>query len=319
MMGESAQAKSAKPQFFDLDGPPRLSVRRVARKGGLPVLYVHGATFPSALAIGYRFADSGSWEDALHDAGFDAWAFDFEGFGQSARPEAFARPADQSPIPLRAMDAAQQIARVAAFVREQTGAPQIAMIAHSWGTVPAMRYAIEHAALVARVVLFAPILRRQPSGAPAGNNLPAPGPIPAWRLLTVEEQRQRFVHDTPKDHPDVLAEPTLDRWGRIWLATDPEAASRRPPAVKVPTGPQADILALWGGADLYDPAKLKTPLLVARGEWDSLCTAVDVAALQARGVALSEAVIPESGHLAHLERNRAMLWGVVNGFLGGKQ
>ncbi len=316
MMSVTALAVTVhQPQFFDLAGSPRLSVRRMERKGGIPVLYVHGATFSSALSMGYRFADGRSWEDQLHADGFDAWSFDFEGFGRSARPVAFAKPADQSPLPLRAMDATQQIARVAAFICEKSGAPQIAIIAHSWGTIPAMRYAIDHAAFVSRIALFGPILRRQPSANPAGNNLPAPGAMPAWRLLTVEEQRLRFVHDTPKGYADVLAEPMLDHWGPTWLATDPAAVGRTPPAVKVPTGPQSDVFTMFGGADLYDPKNLKTPLLVARGEWDNLCTAGDVAALQARGVALSEAVIPESGHLAHIERNRAKLWTAINSFL----
>src|ERR1700759_1127213 len=48
------------------------------------VLYVHGATFPSALSIAHRF-DGRSWRDALCDAGFDVWAFDFQGFGHSDR------------------------------------------------------------------------------------------------------------------------------------------------------------------------------------------------------------------------------------------
>lgn len=318
MLGEGTQAKAKGPTFFDLFGSPRLGLRRLARKVGVPVLYIHGATFPSATSVGYRFADGSSWEDSLNAAGFDAWSFDFEGFGRSARPEAFDKPADQSPIPLRSVGAAQQIARVASFILERTKAKRIALIAHSWGTVPAMRYAIDHPELVSHLALFAPILRRQPSPKPAGNILPPPRVIPAWRLLTVEEQRLRFIADTPKGHADVLAEPKLDRWGPAWLATDPEAATRTPPAVKVPTGPQADILALWGGADLYHPTKLTAPLLVARGEWDSLCTGADVASLKARGMQLTEAVIPESGHLAHMETNRAVLWEVVNDFLGSK-
>ena len=49
-----------------------------------PVLYVHGATFPSALSIAHRF-DGFSWRDALCDAGFDVWGFDFHGFGYTDR------------------------------------------------------------------------------------------------------------------------------------------------------------------------------------------------------------------------------------------
>ena len=48
------------------------------------VLYVHGATFPSALSVAYRF-DVKSWRDALNQAGFDVWGLDFYGFGHSDR------------------------------------------------------------------------------------------------------------------------------------------------------------------------------------------------------------------------------------------
>ena len=36
------------------------------------VLYIHGATFPVALSIGFRF-DGHSWMDDLAEAGFDVW------------------------------------------------------------------------------------------------------------------------------------------------------------------------------------------------------------------------------------------------------
>jgi hypothetical protein len=57
------------------------------------VLYVHGATFPSALSIAHRF-DGRSWRDALCDAGFEVWGFDFHGFGSSDRYPEMDAPAD---------------------------------------------------------------------------------------------------------------------------------------------------------------------------------------------------------------------------------
>ncbi len=321
MMTTELAANQNDVSFFDLPGTPRLNMRRRGRKGGKPVLYIHGATFPSAVSVGYRFADGLSWEDQLHKDGFDVWALDFEGFGGSARPAAFDAPAEASPIPLRSQDAAQQIARALQFVRKATGRDRISMIAHSWGGVPAARYATDHASMLNRLVLFAPVLNRPKPAVPQamGNNLPDPAKVPAWRLLTVAEQHARFVHDTPKDHASVLAEPTLNRWGPSWLATDSRAASHTPPAVQVPTGPQADIMALWSGGDLYNPAAIATPTLLVRGAWDSVSSAADVERLKSRmkpGLLTTEA-IPDSGHLAHLETNRALLWKATSDFLKG--
>lgn len=321
MMTTRAQAKQNGVTFAKLPGTPALQMRRRGHKGGKAVLYIHGATFPSALSVGYKFADGKAWEDSLHQAGFDVWALDFEGFGGSPLPAAFNGAANASSIPLRSADAVQQIARSVQFVREQTGRDRVSIIAHSWGGVPAACYAGDHANTLDELVLFAPALRR-PAPAmsgPMGNNLPSPTDIPGWRLLTVAEQLARFVHDTPKGHANVLAEPTLDRWGPAWLATDANSLTHSPPAVQVPTGPQADILALWSGSDLYDPAAITAPTLIVRGEWDSVCSAVDVDRLQSRMKAktIKSQVIPTSGHLAHLETNRALLWAKVNDFLTG--
>src|SRR5665213_367549 len=97
----------------------RLSVRHLPAQrpdgGRRPVLYVHGATFPAALSIGHRF-DGRSWEDDLAGSGFDAWAFDFHGFGSSDPFPEMAQPAEAHP-PLGATpDGADQIERVVRFI-----------------------------------------------------------------------------------------------------------------------------------------------------------------------------------------------------------
>jgi pimeloyl-ACP methyl ester carboxylesterase len=85
----------SKLETFTLDfGTARLHIRRRGQKGAPPVLYIHGATIASALCFSYRFDDKISWggiswEDYLCAAGFEAWSFDFEGFGCSSRPDGF--------------------------------------------------------------------------------------------------------------------------------------------------------------------------------------------------------------------------------------
>src|ERR1700760_5084564 len=71
------------------------------------VLYIHGATFPSALSIAHRF-DGKSWRDALNNAGFDVWGLDFYGFGQSDRyPEMDQAATEHQPLCI-AEDATKQ-------------------------------------------------------------------------------------------------------------------------------------------------------------------------------------------------------------------
>ena len=136
------------------------------------VLYVHGATFPSALSIAHRF-DGRSWRDALNDAGFDVWGLDFYGFGHSDRyPEMAQAPADNAPL-LVAEDAAKQVETAARFILAHQDLHKLSLISHSWGSMPACRFAGAHPALVDRIVLFGPIARRAPRRYEAAPKFPA--------------------------------------------------------------------------------------------------------------------------------------------------
>src|ERR1700742_264246 len=117
------------------DHRPSLFIRRQPAAGA-PVLYVHGATFPSALSVGFDFGN-GSWLDDWNARGFDAWAFDFAGFGESGRYAAMSEPADRHPPLGRAPGAAAQVADVLALMRRETVQAQASLVAHSWGSAPA--------------------------------------------------------------------------------------------------------------------------------------------------------------------------------------
>src|SRR5262245_15898868 len=109
---------------------PALLLRHLPGAGP-SVVYVHGATFPSALSVAYRF-DGRSWMDDLAARGHDVWAFDFAGYGGSARPPGFAADATaQEPIG-RVGPALAQLARVVAHVRGATQRPRVCLLAHSW-------------------------------------------------------------------------------------------------------------------------------------------------------------------------------------------
>jgi len=115
----------------------------------------------------------------------------------------------------------------------------------------------------------------------------------------------------------VLLDRHIDAWARAYLATDPASASRTPPAVQVPAGPMADIGALWSGESLVDASRVRTPTLLVRGAWDSVCDDRDAARLmQAMSrAAVRDHVIARGTHLMHLESSRIDLHRVVNDFL----
>ena len=152
-------------------------------RGRRAVVYVHGATFPTALSVAHRF-DGRSWRDALCEAGFDVWGLDFLGFGNSDRYPQMAEPAGgHEPLGL-AKEAALQLAAAVRFIpRRHQGLQSLCVVSHSSGrSMPVGLFAGEHPTLLDRIVLFAPIARREPTrylALPTG---------PAWRIVTAEDQ-----------------------------------------------------------------------------------------------------------------------------------
>lgn len=274
------------------------------------VLYVHGATFPSALSIAHRF-DGVSWRDCLCAAGYDVWAFDFLGFGGSDRYPEMAEPAGAHPPLGRAQEAARQIALACAFILRHHGTARLSLIAHSWGSMPTCLFAAGNAALVERIVLFGPIAQRE------GTQGVAPG---AWDIVTNEQQWARFVADTPAGEGPVLLRRHFDEWARRYLASDPEAAARNPHAVAFPSGPRADIMAAWSGTLAYDPATVTAPVAIIRGAWDSLTTDADARWLFERFASpiRRDVKIARAGHLMHLEEQRHALHRETETFLRGE-
>jgi len=275
---------------------------------GAPVLYVNGATFPSRLSVGYPL-DGRSWADDLQAAGFDVWAFDFAGFGGSGRYNEMSAPAEANPSLGRAPVAATQIAAVVEWVRRERNGARVHLVAHSWGTIAAGRFASERPDDVARLVFFGPIARRDIRKPPVR--------IGAWREVTVADQHKRFIEDVPAGHPALLLEPELASWGPAYLASDTGAGERTPPAVRIPSGPQADIMAAHAGELGYDPGRVRAPTLIVRGAWDNLCGDADAAWLLSKlgAVEKTDVVVPAATHLMHLERGREGLFKATTDWL----
>ena len=276
---------------------------------GRPVLYVHGATFPSSLSVFFRF-DGTSWADALNAAAFTVFGLDFAGYGGSERyPSMHSVAAGEGTPEGRSSVAVRQIARAMSFITETTGASRIRIVAHSWGTIVAGRFAASHPGSVDRLVLFGGVAER------IGCRQPVVRP---WELVTIDQQYARFVKDVPPACDQVLLEHEFGRWAETYLSSDPESRRRTPPAVAIPSGPAFDIAASWSGCFPYDPSGITAPVLLVRGEWDGSSTAEDAAWLRGRLSSASfvdDAVVPRGTHLMHLETGRTVLYAITNAFL----
>jgi pimeloyl-ACP methyl ester carboxylesterase len=293
-------------------GEPRLFLRHraaSARGGGdgRMVLFVHGATFPSAVAAGWRPGGGPSWMDDLAARGFDVWALDFAGYGRSGRYPPMAGPANAHAPLGRTRDAARQIERAVASIRPQG---RVSIVAHSWGTLPAALFAQEHATRVDRLVLFGPI-------APDGTAPPAGAPSRAWHDVTLADQWDGFGHGVPDGETRPLDRADFDVWGAAYLATDPESTARTPHAVRVPFGPIADAREAAAGRLPYDPARIAAPTLLVRGAWDAVTTAAHLRWLEQRftSAPVRATTLPRGTHRMHVEESRQALFDAVASFL----
>lgn len=275
------------------------------------VLYVHGGTFPSALSIAHRF-DGRSWRDELAAAGFDVWGLDFHGFGASDPFPEMAAPADNNAVLGRADVASRQVEHAVRFIRDRHGVPRVSIIAHSWGTIAAGRFAGRCPDLVDRLVFFGPITWRARKAAPMA--------FPAWRLVSLADQWKRFNEDVPAGESPALSRRHFEEWGAVYLATDPESGSRAPASVKTPSGPWQDIADAWAGDLAYDPGLIRAPVAIIRGEWDGASMDDDARWLfgALKGAPIRRDVkIARATHLLHLEENRYALYREAETFLSG--
>ena len=280
------------------------------RGGDRIVLYVHGGTFPSGLSIAHRF-DGRSWRDELCAAGFHVWALDFHGFGRLSDPyPEMERPAQEAPPLGRAADTSRQLERAVRFIRERHGDGRISIIAHSWGTIVTGLLAGQRPELIDRLVFFGPISRREPAGERTR--------LPGWRLISLEDQWNRFTETVPPGEPRVLLRRHFEEWGECYLDVDPESRTRSPAAVKVPSGAFQDIYDAWSGELAYDPKLVRAPVAIIRGEWDAMCTDPDARWLfdALSGSPMRRDVkIGRATHLMHLEEGRYALYRETEAFL----
>ena len=279
----------------------------VSRKG-LPVLILHGATFPSGNAAGWKI-DGHSWMDELAAAGYDVYAFDFLGYGESDRyPEMSSESAAGAPLG----DVASMVTQVEAavrYIRAARGVRTVNLVAHSAGTFVAARYTETHPQDVERLVLF---------GSPAPYDGPRTTPEQPVRYVQVSREDQLDSFEPRVRESQQLDPSMFDSWASAYLATDPLSASRAPPSVRVPSGMIAALRQMRRSGQLpYEPDKINAPVLVIQGEWDA--TSPPAAGLwiyQHLASAVKRfVIISRAGHRAHLERNRWQLYREVESFL----
>jgi pimeloyl-ACP methyl ester carboxylesterase len=297
-----------------------LFVRNKARAGmrafsaERTLLFVHGATYASEISFDLKLGAL-SWMDFIASRGYDVWLLDVRGYGRSSKTAALSQPAQANPPFAGTEDAVRDVAAAVNHILQRRAIRKLNLIGWSWGSVVMALYTTRHNEQVNKLVLHAPLWTP-----PAGDHAIPPPPTSAYRCVTVKAARARWTTGVPRDRQAALVPAGWFRtWARAMLASDPEGAALKPPALRAPNGALADVFASWrGGQPLYPADQIRVPTLLVTAAWD-----VDTPSSMARGLlaALTHAPfkvhveIAEGTHTVMLEKNRMQLFDAVQAFL----
>jgi pimeloyl-ACP methyl ester carboxylesterase len=165
------------------------------------LVFVHGATYPASTSFDLQLGGA-SFMDDLAEHGFDVYAIDLPGYGRSSRPPQMAQAPDANPPLETTADAVRHYAAVVDHVLRRRGLQRLDVMGWSWGTAIAAGFAAEQPGKTERLVLYAPVwLRTTPS------LVQVSGPLGAYRTVTAEQARQRWLTGVPEDKKSTLIPP----------------------------------------------------------------------------------------------------------------
>jgi pimeloyl-ACP methyl ester carboxylesterase len=278
------------------------------------LLYVHGATYPSETAFDLALGGF-SWMDYIACRGFDVYLVDLRGYGRSTRPPEMDRPAEENwPIVDTAV-AVRDVSTAVEHVLARRRVKQINLLGWSWGTSIMATYAAANPERVRRLALYAPLWLRK-SASPLGGD----GPLGAYRRVTQEQARKRWLNGVPEDKQHDLIPPGwFDAWAQATWETDPDAGKYEPPVLRAPNGVIKDGREYWSaGRAYYDPAAIAAHTLLIYAEWDQDTPgymAQTLFGLLRNAASKRLVIIGEGTHTVIMERNRLQLFREIQLFL----
>lgn len=287
----------------------------------LRVLIVHGATLGTSLfdlpARGYSLVDE------LANAGRPVYALDIRGFGRSLGGEVMAAPAQANSPYARLPDAAVDVRTAVNFILAQESCAKLDLLGFSWGTVTTAYLAAQAPALVNRLVLYAPLYAGRNEewldriADPSDRTKVNPS-IGAYRYVAATDLVERWNKDLGGRPVNDAREPYIPQLIFDALAVlDPMSLARSPAQFRCPTGALADLVEVFNGKPLYDPARLTMPTYLIRGAEDTTSTHADALNLFQRIASPRKdyRVITSGSHFLCVERNRLALYDGINRFL----
>jgi pimeloyl-ACP methyl ester carboxylesterase len=217
------------------------------------ILFVHGSSMAGQptfdLTVPGR-PDS-SVMDWFAARGFDTWCMDMEGYGRSDK---------KRPINCDLANGVDDLDAGSKVIMQKTGAKKLMLYGISSGALRAAMFTERYPERVARLALdsFVWTGKGSPTLAERKKKLPE---FQSKNRRPIDRAFIRSVFD--RDHPGCADDATIDAFASAILALDDS----------VPTGTYVDMCSKL---PLVDPAKIKVPIIVMRGEFDGIAGIEDL-------------------------------------------
>lgn len=245
------------------------------------VVLVHGSSQASLPCFDLIVGGSTKYSlmENLAAEGWNAWSFDCEGYGKSSKHRE--RLFDIA-------DGADDLAAVMKFINEMTGDDNIHVYGGSAGALRAAVYVARDPALVGRLAMDALVWTGE--GSPTLEQRRKRLPELASSLRRPID-RASLVSIFNRDHPGSADEVVIEAFADAVLELDDS----------IPNGTYIDMCTKL---PVVDPATMKVPVMIMRGEWDGIAAEQDVLAFFTR--------------LPNPDKQLIILPGVAHAALNGK-
>jgi alpha-beta hydrolase superfamily lysophospholipase len=260
----------------------------------LPVLFlVHGSSLSAMSSFDLDVpGDDYSMMDVFARYGFDVWTMDHEGYGRSSQTSG------TSDIASRVED----LTAAMATVQRTTGRDRVHMFGESSGAIAAAAFAQAEPQRIDRLILAAFTYKGEGAAEIARRR----ARIDELRANPRRKRDAAMIRSifTRDGHPS-LYDPAM---------VDALVAAEMSHGDSVPSGSYVDMAV---NLPLADPAKVRAPVLMTRGEWDGNSTDDDLLEFFRKlpNGDRQYVILPNTAHSQGFSKNRQLLWYAVKNFL----
>ncbi|MBP2305243.1 alpha/beta fold hydrolase [Azospirillum melinis] len=228
--------------------------------------------------------------DRLAREGFDVFALDTRGFGRSTHPDTHMTTAQ----------AKDDLKATIDYVLKLRGVSKVDLLAWSWGTQYGGMYVMDHPGTVEKYVSYAQMHANSPDVARRRARIDA---FRATPYITIPEAgwKPRFTSMAPAE---VNESDVVDAFAKAAAKVE----------VKTATGPQLDLATIL---PMVNARLVSVPTMLIHGQYDDVADTDGLLPFFAQlpNPRKAYVVVPDAGHMMHLQKGHRLFQQEVVGFL----